>query len=275
MAVNLASKFAQAVDERIKQAALTKIPGLCNDYEWNGVQTVTVYNVDTVALTNYTRTGSDRYGTPTELGNGKTDYTLTQDKSFTFTIDKGNKLQTNGAMEAGKALRREIDEIVIPTLDKYNLSIWGATTNTTGTPAAITKANAYETFLTAQEVLDNKSIPMTGRIMFCSNNFKKCIKLDPNFVLASEIMAEKRINGQFGEIDGVKVIPVPSSYLPAKTEFILLHPMCSCTPNQLEDYKTHQDPPGISGMLIEGRLIYDCFVLSQKTGCIVKHLNAA
>ncbi|NTV46154.1 MAG: hypothetical protein HGB11_06460 [Chlorobiales bacterium] len=33
---------------------------------------------------------------------------------------------------------------------------------------------------------------------------------------------------------------------------------------QLEDVNTHDNPPGISGALIEGRFIYDCFALVPK-----------
>ncbi|MCI6998042.1 MAG: hypothetical protein MR936_14995 [Eubacterium sp.] len=36
----------------------------------------------------------------------------------------------------------------------------------------------------------------------------------------------------------------------------------------LEDYKVHQDPPGISGPLVDGRICYDAFVLDNKAKAI-------
>ena len=33
---------------------------------------------------------------------------------------------------------------------------------------------------------------------------------------------------------------------------------------KLEDYRVHQDPPGVSGSLVEGRVCYDAFVLDNK-----------
>ena len=70
--------------------------------------------------------------------------------------------------------------------------------------------------------------------------------------------------GVIGEIDGVKIVKVPSSRLPAGCAFLLTHPSAAVGPKQLEDYKTHDNPPGISGWLVEGRVVYDCFVLEEK-----------
>ena len=39
-------------------------------------------------------------------------------------------------------------------------------------------------------------------------------------------------------------------------------------PTKLEDYRVHQDPPGISGDLVEGRVCYDAFVLDNKKAAI-------
>ena len=37
---------------------------------------------------------------------------------------------------------------------------------------------------------------------------------------------------------------------------------------KLEDYRVHADPPGISGSLVEGRIVYDAFVLDNKAKAI-------
>lgn len=37
---------------------------------------------------------------------------------------------------------------------------------------------------------------------------------------------------------------------------------------KLESYKTHEDPPGINGTLVEGRICYDAFVLENKKKAI-------
>lgn len=275
MAVNLASKYSNKVVERFSTKSLTD-KGLNKDYEWSGVKTVTVYSIPTVAMTDYTRTGSSRYGSPSELQNTKQDLTLSKDRSFTFTIDKGNLTETMGVMEAGKALARQIKEVITPEIDTYRLATWAAATNTqtTGDPAAITASNAYTKFLDAQEKLDNEQVPQDGRICYATPAFIKFLKLDPNFIKASDIAQKMLVNGQVGEVDGVAIVKVPTNRMPQNTAFILIHPSCSCSPLKLEDYKIHDNPPGISGKLVEGRIIYDCFVFNETGKAICKHMTA-
>ena len=87
------------------------------EFDWIGVSTVNVYSIPTSAMNDYSLSGTNRYGTPEELGNETQEMTLKQDRSFTFTIDRKNYDDTMMVMEAGKALRRQIDEVVIPEVD--------------------------------------------------------------------------------------------------------------------------------------------------------------
>lgn len=274
MAINLASKYSDKVVERFSQKALTD-KGLNKDYDWTGVKTVTVYSIPTVAMGDYTRTGKDRYGAPTELEDTKQDLTITKDRSFSITIDKGNNSEQMGIKEAGKVLARQIDEVITPEIDTYRLNVWATATNTqtTGEAATVDKTNAYTLLLTAQEKLDEALVPAEGRLLYCTPAYYNLLKLDPNFIKASDIAQNMLIKGQVGEIDGVAVIKVPTTKMPAKTPFILIHPSCSCSPMKLEDYKTHDNPPGINGKLIEGRVIYDCFVFDTKGKAICKHMT--
>jgi hypothetical protein len=93
-------------------------------------------------------------------------------------------------------------------------------------------------------------------------------------MLASEISKKDLINGQVGKVDGFKIVPVPSSYLPSNTAFIMAHPSATVAANKLEDYKIHDNPPGISGSLVEGRIRYDAFVLKSKKDALYIHKTA-
>lgn len=73
-------------------------------------------------MNDYTSTGANRYGTPAELEDSVQELTLTKDRSFTFTIDKSNYQDTGMLKEAGAALQRQIDEVIIPELDIYRLA---------------------------------------------------------------------------------------------------------------------------------------------------------
>ena len=122
MSVNLTTRFSGKVDEVINNGALST-PSINKDYSFVGAQTVKVYSFAAVPLNDYTRSGSNRYGTPSELEDTVQEMTMSQDKSFTFTIDKGNASDTEpGVREAGKQLRRETDLAIIPMLDKYRFT---------------------------------------------------------------------------------------------------------------------------------------------------------
>lgn len=121
MTVNLALKYSSKVDERFKLSSLTD--SIINfDYDWTGVDTVKVYSIETSELSDYVKSGSQRYGTPDELSDSVQSLTLTQDKAFTFTIDKAYELGQEGVKSAGAALRRQLDEVVIPEIDIYRIS---------------------------------------------------------------------------------------------------------------------------------------------------------
>ncbi|MEH7355075.1 N4-gp56 family major capsid protein [Neobacillus drentensis] len=237
------------------------------DYDWEGTQTIKVYSIATSAMNDYTRSGTTRYGTPAELDDTVATYTLAKDRSFTFTIDKGNNMDSLMVREAGKALARQNDEVVVPELDIYRLSKWVAAAAANGgrpTAAAITAANAYVSFLAAQEYLDENKVPVEGRIAFVTPKFYNFIKQDPTFSKAADLTVQRLINGQVGDIDGVKIIKAPSTYFPTKTPFVLTHKSVMVAPKKLQDYKIHDNPPGISGALCEGRIYYDAFVLDAK-----------
>ena len=90
MAQNYAEKYSSKVDERFSLASLTNA-AISNDYDFVGVNAVNVYSIPTVALGDYTMSGTSRYGTATELNDTVQTLTLTQDKAFTFTLDKRNQ----------------------------------------------------------------------------------------------------------------------------------------------------------------------------------------
>ncbi|SCI20109.1 Uncharacterised protein [uncultured Clostridium sp.] len=83
-----------------------------------------------------------------------------------------------------------------------------------------------------------------------------------------------RLKGVIGMLDGASVIKVPANRLPSAFGFMLAHPSATVAPTKLEDYKIHQDPPGISGDLVEGRIVYDAFVLDNKTKAIYYQATA-
>ena len=110
-----------------------------------------------------------------------------------------------------------------------------------------------------------------GRVAFCSYRFANLLMQDPAFIKYSDRSQDMVTKGILGEVDGCKIVKVPSSRLPQGAAFIITHSIAATGPKQLEDYRIHDDPPGISGWLVEGRFIYDCFVLNEKADAIYFH----
>lgn len=269
MAVNYASKFAPKVDEKLTAEAITA-PAINQNYDFTGVETVTVYSVGTVALTDYQVTGTARYGELNELGNDKQDLKMSQDKAFTFSIDRKSEDDTNGAMDVGEALARQVREQIVPAVDKHRLAkiVAGAGKTVTG---VITKENAYESVLDAQIELRNKKAPRTGNVLYASAEFYKLLKLDANFIKASELGQQTLMTGQLGMVDGLPVILATADVLPEHVQFVITNPNATTSPVKLETYKVHEDPVGVNGYVVEGRIRFDAFVLKNQAGNIYVH----
>ena len=272
MAINYAEKYSSKVDERFKLGSL--VNAIINkDYDFTGVKTVKVYSIATAAMNDYQRNGLSRYGTPEDLQDTVQELTMTQDRSFTFVIDKGDESEQAGAKNAGAALRRQLDEVVIPEYDKYIIGKVVAGAGKTAT-SAITNANAYEVLLAGTEELDEKFVPTAGRVVLVTPAYLNKLKLDANFVKNSDLGQQIAFTGQVGAVDNIPVIKVPKTYFPANVEFVLTHPVATTAPVKIQEYKIHQDAPGISGALAEGRFLYDGFVLNNKKSAIYVHKNA-
>lgn len=266
MAVNYTNKFQKGVDQAFALGSLTKV-AFGHKFDFIGAKTVNVYNLVTQALGDYTRTGANRYGTPTELQDTVAEYTVTKDRSFSTTIDKGNYIEQNLVKTTANFMKAQMDEQVTPELDAYALTVLLASATSASqipTPAALTKSNIYESFLTLNEYLDNAKVPATGRVAFIKPSAYNKLKLDPSFVKTGDMATKIAINGMVGEVDGVKIIKVPSSYFPANTDMILTHPSANVFPMRINEVKVDEEPQGISGTLIEGRFLYDAFTLANK-----------
>lgn len=269
--INYAEKYAGAVDERFKTAAISA--GFVNsDYDFEGVQTVKVYSVPTAPLNDYVMSGTSRYGTPDELQNDVQVMTMTQDRSFTFTIDRRSNLDTMGAMAAGTALARQMDEVVIPEVDAYRFAKMALSAGHVEM-GAVTGETAYEAFLDANSALTNANVPLTGRCAAVTPDFYKKVKLDKSFIMAGDVAQEMRRTGQIGMVDGVALYLTPKAYLPDGAEFLIAVPCATCAPEKLEDYKIHDNPPGTNGWLVEGRVLHDAFVFDSKKDGIYVHMG--
>ena len=263
MAINYAEKYSDRVAERFKTGSVTNA-AVNQDYSFLGARTVRVYTIGTVPLNNYSPTGSNRYGTPVELPDMIQEMVLSQDKGFAMTIDKGSNVDQMLTKNAGKALRRQIDEVVIPYVDTYRLLKMCSQAGHIAPMAEPSDSTIVGAVMSAGEKLDDAYVPRTDRTLFIGTKYYTMLKSSGEF-LGLEKLGEKALaKGIVGEIDGAKVVPVATSRMPSGCFFILTHRDATTSPIKLDEYKVHENPPGISGALVEGRLYFDAYVLNAK-----------
>ena len=165
--------------------------------------------------------------------------------------------------------------MIIPEVDSY---VYGVMATGAGTkPAAITltEANIYDEITKATNTLDNAEVSETSRSLVVTPDIYRLMKKSPDIILNTDVSAEMRLQGVIGNLDGLTVIKVPAVRLPKNFGFMVAHPCATVAPTKLEDYKVHQDPPGISGDLVEGRIVYDAFILENKKKAIYYQENKA
>lgn len=275
--VNLATKYASAVQERFYKDSITQDSFSKDlDMEFTGVRTVKVYEVDTAPLNDYTRSGPNRYGTPRELTDNLQEFIMTQDKAFTYTIDKGNAKEQFNVKQAGTSLKRQMREVVTPYIDKYRMRIWAQGAGTiAGLSAAPTKSTIADAVMDGTVALDDALAPADGRTLYITSKNYKLLKLCDEFISVDKLGEKALAKGVVGEFDGMLVKKVPSSYMPEDVYFMIICKGAAISPVKLNDYKIHSDPPGISGDLVEGRVIFDAFVKGAKAAGIYVAAKAA
>ena len=272
MAIDLVTKFQPYVDEQFttesKKSLLTN-----NDLTWTGAHTIKVYKINTSQMNDYDRDGTNgdnwsRYGAVASLDATTEEMTLTRDRSFTFAIDKLDTDETAQQLAGATALARQNREVVIPEVDSY---VYGVMTDKAGhKPEAVelTADNIYGHILAASEALDDAEVPETGRVLVVSPSVYAMLKKSPDITLDSDVGQDQRLRGVIAILDGASVVKVPAVRLPENFGFMLCHPSATVAPVKLEDYTVHENPPGISGSLVEGRIVYDAFVLDNKVKAI-------
>lgn len=271
MAIDLATKFVSYVDEQFatesKKSLLTN-----QDFDWTGAHTVKVYKVTTSEMNDYDRSGTgdnpSRYGVIAGLDATTEEMALKKDRSFTFAIDKLDEDETVQQLSAASALARQVREVVVPEVDSYVYGVMAENAGTKPTPAALTKTNIYEEIIKANTSMDNAEVPETNRYIVVSPDVYMLMKQCKDITMETDIGNDMRLKGVISNLDGAMVIKVPAARLPKQFGFMIAHPVATVAPTKLEDYKIHQDPPGISGSLVEGRICYDAFILDNKKKAI-------
>lgn len=153
-------------------------------------------------------------------------------------------------------------------MDAYTYGVMCTNAGTKPAAVELTAENIYDEICKAGALMDEAGVPETGRVLVVTPEIYRIMKKCKEIVLDTEVGEDMRLRGVVSNLDGAAVQKVPASRLPSKFGFMLCHPCATVAPLKLKDYRIHSDPPGISGSLVEGRVVYDAFVLQNKAKAI-------
>ena len=267
MAINLASKYAKELAQAFTQKSV--VDGVaCKDYEFTGVKNLKVYTAVSQPLNDYQRTGTNRYGTPTEAQDTVQDMVVEKDRSFSITVDKGNNSEQMGAKEASKILAIEMNEQAIPEMDRYALRKFLDYAGTVKeAEAEPTEDTIVKMISDGMVEMGNKKVPAEGRYIFIGWSWFGMLRLSKQFIGVEALAKEALVKGAVGTFMGAQVVTVPDDYLMKgnnKAYFLIVYKNSVLQPKKVQDYFVKENPAGINGALIEGRFIYDAFVIGAK-----------
>jgi len=275
LAINLTTKYSALIDERFSRESITDAYA-GKKFDFDGAQSIKIYTVDRVKLNDYSRNAeSGRFGKISELGDSVQTLTMTQDKSFTFAIDHGNAADQLNIKHCNEQLKSHWDEVCTPAIDIYRLSKWA---NGAGLgvldPTPLNSETVMRAILTASAAMSNHLVPKKNRVLFISESLYSETKMSKEIMGVDTLGAEAIKNGCVGRIDGMDVVPVIDSYLPAGINFMIKYKDATVDPMKLKVLRVQKNPLGFDADIGECRFYHDSFVLDAKVNGIFVHARS-
>lgn len=205
--INLAEKYLPILDAIYKKMALTA-PLEINpmNVKFKNANKVELFNLTLTGMGDYSRTSGFVSGA---VGNTWEDYTLTQDRGTSFTVDSMDDEETIN-MLFGRLVGEFFRTKVIPELDAYRFATLAGTSNITTVTADLTAGTTDITALldTAEEVLGDNEVPNDGNILYVSELCYKALKQKG---ITRTIANENGVNRNIEVYNNMEVRRVPKT----------------------------------------------------------------
>lgn len=264
MAQNLATKYEKQFEAAFAPTSFFH-DKVNTKYTFSGANTIRIYSPVTTELQDYVRSGANRYGQVTEMDNTLQEMVLSQDKGFTKALDRGNYDDSMMAISAANWMSEQIKGVVTPTIEKYAVLNWIKNAGKVeGISAKPTKTNVVEAILGGAQALTDAFVPEDNRYLYVTAEMFKLLSLSSEWIGIEKLGEKALAKGVLGEFAGMKVVKLPTSYLPEGCYALIARKDSILMPRKISTFKTHTNPPGIDGWLMEGRVYYDSFVLGAK-----------
>lgn len=267
MAINLTTRYSPEIEFAFSQDSYIK--SHCKaKVDFTGAKTVRVYMLKTTALVDYQRNGSSRYGKLEDVQDTVLEYTMSQDKSFTGVVDKGDESAQSITNKAGQWLRQQIREQVVPTADQYALNKILNFGHIVAADTKPTSENIITEIFKARTWFNNHRVPREGRYIYIPASMTPDIMLSKEWCGLDNLAGKQLPTGVIGSVAGFTIVEIPDYMFSDGHFFTAVHEQAVAFPYKINAAKIHTDPVGINGAVIEGRQLYDVFVLGSKADAV-------
>lgn len=166
-AITLAQSFIPFVDEAYKADSKSAILDTANEFvRFTGANTVNIYNLNPVGMSNYDR---DDGFVPGDVTGTWQPYVLETDRGRSYQVDVLDNDETLG-LTMGYLLSTVERQHITPEVDAYRFAQYasGAAAGNVTTETLSTGAATVASIDGASVALDNAEVPYEGRILFVS-----------------------------------------------------------------------------------------------------------
>lgn len=213
---------------------------------------------------------------------------LEHDRDVEFFIDPMDIDETNLVLEVGNIQNTFEEEQAIPEKDSYRYSKLYAEAKKYASKGAVidttvlTASNILEWFDNQMAIMDDKSVPAEGRMLYATSNFKKILKsaegVIRNISAGAAGVIDRRVHG----LDDVNILAVPSARLKTLYNFtdgcvpdatakqinaILVHPSCVISRDKyayMKLFTPGSDSRTADKYVYQNRYYTDTFLIENK-----------
>jgi hypothetical protein len=276
MAINLAEKYEPEILRKF--TADSYLAGkVSNAYTFVGVKTIHISSIVTQSLADYSKTAtSNRFGVIQELQDTMQELTLTQDKSFSISIDKANLQDGNNQKVAGKVLSAQLEEQSIPFIDAYAFKKYFINAGRSKAISAPAVGTILGLISDMSIRMDNDLVPVSGRFLYMSATTYGILRTATE-VLAVDPLAEPAIRkGLMGTVMDFNVVKIPDAYFPNSAfYFLAMHKPSILLPIKFRTLRILTEDKDVDGVILQGRHYFDAFVLGEKANGVNCCVNAS
>lgn len=245
------------------------------EYDLVGERSLRITTAKTVPLVDYTREGTARFGTLTEVKDTVQELTMSQDKSFSLSIDKANQSDQLSMKKAGRVMKAQMDEQVYPMMDKYALKQYTGNAGKIMTAdAAPTKSNILKAVISIRAARVNAKVPSEDNYLCMPSSMYAEVLDSDKFMNIDKVSGKALEKGVVGMLYGYKVMEIPDEYFESGVYMLAFNKKSVIAPKKIHTMRIITEDKDVDGSILQGHFYYDHFVLGRRAGGVIALASA-